>query len=271
VVVSSTGLLEEHARELAEACGVSHFVSKPVQREPLVDAVREALANPRPAADWDKYPPMDQAREQMRHANQKLHARVKELEDALRQARQQRYEDPLRDALTGLYNRGFGIDALCRELLRARRNEHSVALLIADLDHFSQVNEGVGPSAGDALLRALGTCLGNALRGEDIVCRYDGGQFLLLMPGACLESASERAGSLSLGLQQLRVLHDGQCIACPSLSFGVAAYPEHGDSAEELLLAADAALHRAKNKGRNRVEAAEPPAASRAPEWRNVC
>src|SRR5207244_1547029 len=173
IVVSSTGFLEEQARQLAEACGVSHFVGKPVQREPLVDAVRDALAHPRPAAD---------------------------------------------------------------------------------IDHFAQLHEGLSTAAGDALLRALGSCLGNAVRGEDVVCRYDGEQFLLLMPGACLESATERAETLSLGLQQLRVLHDGQCIACPSLSFGVAVYPEHGDSAEELLQSADAALHLAKVKGRNRVE-----------------
>jgi diguanylate cyclase (GGDEF)-like protein len=271
IVVSSTGFLEEQARQLAEACGVSHFVGKPVQREPLVDAVRDALAHPRPAADWDKYPPLAEVREQMKQANRKLHARVKELEDALRQARSLPYEDPLRDALTGLYNRGFGIDALRRELLRARRNETSLAVLTADIDHFAQVNEGLSPAAGDALLRALGSCLGNAVRGEDVVCRYDGEQFLLLMPGACLESATERAESLSLGLQQLRVLHGGQCIACPSLSFGVAVYPEHGDSAEELLQSADAALHLAKIKGRNRVEAAVPPTAPRLPEWRNAC
>jgi len=271
IVVSSTGFLEEQARQLAEACGVSHFVGKPVQREPLVDAVRDALAHPRPAADWDKYPPLAEVREQMKQANRKLHARVKELEDALRQARSLPYEDLLRDALTGLYNRGFGIDALRRELLRARRNETSLAVLTADIDHFAQVNEGLSPAAGDALLRALGSCLGNAVRGEDVVCRYDGEQFLLLMPGACLESATERAESLSLGLQQLRVLHEGQCIACPSLSFGVAVYPEHGDSAEELLQSADAALHLAKIKGRNRVEAAVPPTAPRLPEWRNAC
>ena len=271
VVVSSTGLLEAEARQLAEACGVSHFVGKPVQREPLVDAVRDALAHPRPAADWNKYPPMNEVREQMRQADRKLHARVKELEDALRQARQLPCEDPLRDALTGLYNRGFGVDALRRELLRAGRNEQSLALVVADIDHFSQVNEGLSHAAGDALLRALGSCLGNAVRGEDVVCRFDGEQFLLLMPGACLEAAIERAESLSLGLRQLRVLHGGQCIACPSLSFGVAAYPEHGVSAEDLLQSADAALHLAKIKGRNRVEMAAAPLAPRQPEWRNAC
>ena len=271
VVVSSTGFLEAEARQLADSCGVSHFIGKPVQREPLVDAVRDALAHPRPAADWDRYPPSNEVREQMRQANRKLHARVKELEDALRQARQLPYEDPLRDALTGLYNRGFGIDALRRELLRARRGEHSLAVLVGDIDHFAQVNEGLSRAAGDALLRSLGSCLGHTVRGEDVVCRYDGEQFMLLMPGACLEAATERAETLSLGLQQLRVLHEGQCIACPSLSFGVAVYPEHGDSAEELLQAADAALHLAKVKGRNRVETASPPASPRLPEWRNAC
>ena len=270
VVISSARFLEIEARQLAEACGVSRFVGKPVQREMLVDAVRDALAQPRPGADWSKYPPVDRVREQLLESNRKLHVRVQELEDALREARQHGYDDPLRDELTGLYNRGFGIDALRRELMRARRNEHSVALLLCDIDHFSQFNEGLGMAAGDALLRALGNCLGHALRGEDVVCRYGGEQFLLVMPGACLEAAAERAQSLLTGLQHLRVLHDGQCIACPSLSFGVAVYPEHGDSAEELLESADAALHRAKARGRSRCEVAQPSSAARRPEWHDA-
>jgi diguanylate cyclase (GGDEF)-like protein len=169
-------------------------------------------------------------------------------------------DDALRDPLTGLFGSRFLGGALRSELARAPREGRPLALILADIDRFGDFNARFGRAAGDALLRALGQALREATRSDDAACRYGGDLFALLLPQCTLEAARERAEALARSLRELQFSHAGQAFTCPGLSFGVAAYPQHGGSDVLLLQAADAALHRAKARGRGRVECAQLPA-----------
>lgn len=166
-------------------------------------------------------------------------------------------QQSIRDALTGLYNRRYMEETLERELSRAEREHLPVGVMMFDIDHFKNFNDLEGHDAGDALLRELGTLLNRSIRGSDIVCRYGGEEFLVVLPGATKENAVLRAEELRLCIKDMLVYHRDKPLAKCTVSIGVAAYPEDETSIERLLKAADNALYRAKNEGRDRVAAAE--------------
>jgi diguanylate cyclase (GGDEF)-like protein len=122
-----------------------------------------------------------------------------------------------------------------------------------DIDHFKDFNDLFGHAGGDALLRELGAFLNTHTRGGDIVSRYGGEEFVLVLPGAALEDAKLRAEELRRGVAELRVFHLGEPLGKITISVGVATYPEHGLTSEAILKSADTALYRAKNEGRDRV------------------
>ncbi len=159
----------------------------------------------------------------------------------------------IRDPLTGVFNRRYMEESLLRELRRATRNQRPLGVIMLDLDHFKQFNDQFGHEAGDTLLRDLGAFLKTHVRGEDIVCRYGGEEFTLILPEASLEDTRQRAEQLREGVKQLQPQFQNQSLGTITLSLGVSVFPEHGPSAEELLRAADAALYRAKAEGRDRV------------------
>jgi diguanylate cyclase (GGDEF)-like protein/PAS domain S-box-containing protein len=161
----------------------------------------------------------------------------------------------IRDPLTGLFNRRYLEETLERELNRVKRQGTSLGVIMMDLDHFKEYNDTFGHSAGDELLSALGILLKSQVRGEDIACRYGGEEFLLILPGASLEIALERAESLHQAVKEMHQHHQG--LKPTSLSLGVAVYPDHGDTGGQLIRSADAALYQAKQGGRDRVVAAE--------------
>ena len=162
----------------------------------------------------------------------------------------------IRDPLTGLYNRRYLEETLDRELHRSRRLKAHLGVVMMDLDHFKDFNDTFGHAAGDALLSALADVLTTGIRSEDIVCRYGGEEFLLVMPGAALPATQERAENLRQAVQALQVKYQDRLLKSPTLSLGVAIFPDHGVTAEEVIAAADAALYRAKQAGRDRVEIA---------------
>ena len=162
----------------------------------------------------------------------------------------------IRDPHTSLYNRRYLEETLDRELHRARRLKAPLGVVMMDLDHFKEFNDTCGNAAGDALLIALAHKIAAEIRTEDIACRYGGEEFLLVMPGGSLETTRERAEHLRQVAQALKVKHQDRFLQCPSLSLGVAVFPDHGTTSEELIDAAEAALYRAKKAGRNRVEVA---------------
>ncbi|WP_295972235.1 diguanylate cyclase [uncultured Xanthomonas sp.] len=172
------------------------------------------------------------------------------------QLRQRLRTQSIRDPLTGLYNRRYLEESLVRELARCERREQPLALMMLDLDHFKSLNDRLGHAGGDALLAAFGQLLAGLVRPEDIACRYGGEEFTVILPGAAADVAQRRAEQIRAAVANLQVQHQGQALPPVTVSIGVAAYPDHGRSTEELLRCADAALYRGKRSGRNRVAAA---------------
>lgn len=164
-------------------------------------------------------------------------------------------EQAIRDGLTGLFNRRYLDEVLPRELSRASHEGSVLSVVMVDIDHFKETNDRRGHREGDRLLALLGMLLRERSRPSDIACRYGGEEFLLILPGAAPGTASARMEEIrSEYAVRLRAAGFAQP---PTLSAGVAAFPEHAQSDDELLQAADAALYAAKAAGRNRVHVAD--------------
>lgn len=162
-------------------------------------------------------------------------------------------EQSTRDQLTGLFNRRFMEESLERELRRARREGYSLGLLMMDLDHFKQFNDGFGHAAGDLAMHLVGSFLSGAVRGDDVACRYGGEEFVVILPRASLDDTRRLGETLREGLKALRVEPSGLRLPALTVSVGVACSPDHGETREQLLQAADSALYRAKASGRDQV------------------
>jgi diguanylate cyclase (GGDEF)-like protein/PAS domain S-box-containing protein len=159
----------------------------------------------------------------------------------------------IRDPLTGVFNRRYLEEAFTHELYRAIRRSQSIGVILLDVDHFKTINDTFGHTYGDRLLKALAGYLNNRLRGEDILCRYGGEEFIIILPDTNLEHAIQLAEKLRQEIQVIEPELTLQPMEPIHLSLGVAAFPEHGRNAEELIKAADWALYQAKQKGRDRV------------------
>jgi diguanylate cyclase (GGDEF)-like protein len=144
-------------------------------------------------------------------------------------------------------------ESLDRELKRASRKKSSLGVLMIDVDHFKNLNDTFGHEAGDAVLRSLGSLLKTHFRGEDIVCRYGGEEFTVIMPETSREAVRKRSSELGEAIKQMSVQHQGQLLPSVSLSIGVAVFGEQGATADSLLRAADSALYLAKKQGRDQV------------------
>jgi diguanylate cyclase (GGDEF)-like protein len=165
-------------------------------------------------------------------------------------------DQSIRDALTGLYNRRYLEETLAREIRRAERTNQPLSLVMFDIDRFKHFNDTFGHGAGDLLLREVGRVLASVSRGEDVACRYGGDEFLIMLTGAVLADARRRAEDIAEAARHLEVSYRGESVGAVTLSLGVAAYPTHGATADALMRAVDAALYRAKQHGRARVEVA---------------
>jgi len=162
-------------------------------------------------------------------------------------------QESIRDSLTGLFNRRFMEEALAKELNRADRTTHPLAVVMLDLDHFKSINDAFGHDGGDKALRWLSLLLKASIRGSDIICRYGGEEFTLILPDASLTDALQRMEQLRKDIKQLAIRHQGKSMNQFSGSFGIAVFPENGSTGEALLKAADEALYRAKQAGRDQV------------------
>ncbi len=159
----------------------------------------------------------------------------------------------IRDPLTGLFNRRYMEETLELEISRAERKEHAIGVIMLDIDHFKTFNDRFGHAAGDELLQSLGQLIRTNLRAGDVACRYGGEEFVLIMPEASEEAAQRRAEELRVHAHEMEVRHLDTVLGPVSLSLGVGLYPDHGRTRDAILAAADAALYKAKQAGRDRV------------------
>src|SRR6267378_1770161 len=142
---------------------------------------------------------------------------------------------------------------LGREESRARRSGLPFGVMMIDIDNFKRFNDTLGHAAGDAVLRAIGQYMLSAARGEDIVSRYGGEEFVLVMAPGAQGTVSERAEKLRRGVQDLEIEYEGRRVGPITISVGIAIFPDHGENGQEVLRASDAALYQAKRSGRNCV------------------
>lgn len=157
------------------------------------------------------------------------------------------------DELTEVYNRREFNRLLAVEIERSQRNNQIVSLIMLDIDHFKQLNDTFGHQAGDLALYEVAQRLKREVRPGDIVCRYGGEEFAIILPAATRTDSMAIAERIRAAVvQQPIILPSQQCIEMTA-SLGVAAFPEHATTKEHLIKKADQALYTAKHSGRNRV------------------
>jgi diguanylate cyclase (GGDEF)-like protein len=180
-----------------------------------------------------------------------LEQRVLERTHELEEANRQLAEMSRTDSLTGLPNRRAFLEASERELHRAARSGQHCSIVMADLDHFKEVNDRHGHAAGDAMLKVAASALRSVLRGEDVVARWGGEEFILFLPntdGDAARVVAEKARSTLAAAARAAAGTTGGVTA----SFGIATH-RAGRTLEATIAAADRALYRAKEAGRDRV------------------
>lgn len=177
----------------------------------------------------------------------------KQAEEALVKSEAQLRELSVRDHLTGLFNRRYMEETLERELLRVSRKNLSLALIMLDVDNFKTINDTYGHANGDQTLREVSKLLSSHVRGDDVLCRMGGDEFMIIMPEASRKVTLERAEHLHEHASNFQIEFDGQPLPVISLSMGIAIFPDHGSNSASLLKAADHALYRAKRQGKGKV------------------
>lgn len=180
--------------------------------------------------------------------NDELQRRLTDIERLKNRIREQSIRDPL----TNLYNRRFLNEFMERELALARRNQKPLALVMLDLDHFKQLNDQFGHQTGDKVIEMVAKHLLRQSRRTDILFRYGGEEFLVILPNTTAAQARHLAENWRVHVEQAQVFAKHQPVTI-TLSAGVAVYPEHGTTAFNLIQAADEALYQAKAAGRNQV------------------
>jgi diguanylate cyclase (GGDEF)-like protein len=198
-----------------------------------------------------------ETRRKLRQSEQDLHQANADLQTQLAEnlkLQTQLKEQANRDPLTGLYNRRFLDSTMPRELARANRDGQPLWLMLIDIDHFKNINDNYGHPMGDEVIKFLAHLLQDKARADDVVCRYGGEEFLLLLPNMPQNVALARAELWRKTFADKIIAHDGFQIQA-TLSIGIADYPLHGVTQEDLVGNADFALYRAKSQGRNCVVA----------------
>ncbi len=159
------------------------------------------------------------------------------------------------DKLTGVYLRKYFEDLMMLEMNRAKGNGTNFSMVMCDIDKFKSVNDSFGHRKGDEILRRIGQTLNGTLRISDLVGRYGGEEFVILLPMTSSEEALEVCEKVRIDIERQKMLGSDFPL---TMSFGISSYPDHGTSEEELLEKADQALYFSKNNGRNKTTLWDP-------------
>lgn len=230
-------LVGRSARARYVAMEVSHELTRAqAERDLAVDARRSVENDHRRLAE------LNAALQAQMLETERLHARLS--------------EQALRDPLTALHNRRYLFEMAPGLLELARRQTKPLCVVLIDLDHFKLLNDTYGHAAGDAVLQRFSTLLAHMLRRSDVVVRYGGEEFVAVMPDIDAEGAQAMLARLLEAFQDQQVELGRRRLPRGSFSAGVALYPRHGSTLEQLLSRADRGLYSAKNHGRARIEMA---------------
>ncbi len=198
--------------------------------------------------------PIDPSELQLRVRTQ---LRRKRYADRLRASVQESMEMAVRDQLTGLHNRRYLNQHLEELVNRSRGSGKPLSLIICDIDHFKNLNDTHGHAVGDKVLREFGKRLTSFMRGVDLACRFGGEEFVIVMPDTNIFGATVVAERLRRVIADEPFRASGERELPLTASFGVASALGANANAEQLLIKADAALYRAKERGRNAVVASK--------------
>ena len=184
----------------------------------------------------------------LKYANEVLSNQL----EVINKLRDELQEQAIRDPLTNAYNRRYLSEFLDKEVARAERENTPVTVVIMDMDNFKQFNDTYGHKCGDLILQAITKFLNEHSRRGDVVCRYGGEEFVILMPNASLETGFERAEMWRQDFSESVIDYDGMKLSA-TFSAGVATFPQHGKTGDAILQAADKALYWSKDAGKNKV------------------
>ncbi len=216
--------------ELALLQGIAAQAALAVRNAQLLAAAQKEIAE------------REKVEEALRSAHTSLERKVEERTAELR-------EQSIRDPMTGVYNRRYMQEHFDAEMARARAGGSSLGVIMVDVDQFKKFNDTFGHTAGDGLLRWAAEALQTKLRREDMICRFGGDEFILILIGATLDHATRRALEIHSELKEGL----GRRGLVVTVSMGVAAYPQTGDGEKDVVTRADDALYHAKQTGKDRV------------------
>lgn len=162
------------------------------------------------------------------------------------------YRMTIMDGLTQIYNKRYLFEALEREIIRGRRHERDLSILLFDIDHFKRINDVHGHLAGDFVLKELARVVQARIRRDEVFARYGGEEFAIILPETPLEGGVALAETLRQKVQEHLFVFQADSIKV-TISVGVAMLEERDRNASDLIKRADERLYTAKNAGRNRV------------------
>jgi diguanylate cyclase (GGDEF)-like protein/PAS domain S-box-containing protein len=183
----------------------------------------------------------------LEEANDQLRIHLLEIE----QLHEELSEQAIRDPLTGLFNRRYMQDVFRQEFSRARRENYPVSVIMLDMDELKVLNDTYGHNLGDQALQSFAFHLQTMTRKEDIVCRYGGDEFAVILSKAFPKDAAKRVEEWREALNNHPLETEGENKVWIKFTAGIASFPAHGDTLEEIINYADVALYRAKARGRN--------------------
>jgi diguanylate cyclase (GGDEF)-like protein len=249
-IIALTASVMKGDRERAISAGCDGYLSKPIDVDRLPDQIQQFLLGKREPLRPEEE--IHYLREHNKRLVERLEQKVQRLED-ISEANRRLADISLTDELTGLPNRRYLNRRLREELAMAKRFKNPLSCIMVDLDHFKKVNDSLGHQTGDQVLQAIAKALSTDKREYDVVGRYGGEEFLVLLPQVNLSDALTVA-------ERLRKYVEGSDLATQTkrpirmtISLGVATFNGEGSVGEEdLIRRADEALYRAKAEGRNR-------------------